>query len=45
MIWTKWFYLPFLKTVSSYENNTISLSDHEAVTSHLYIWKQERDDE
>jgi len=45
MIWTKWFYLPFLKTVSRYENNTISLSDHEAVTSHLYIWKQERDDE
>merc|ERR1712062_38499 len=45
MIWTKWFFLPFLKTVSRYENNTISLSDHEAVTSHLYIWKQERDDE
>ena len=40
MIWAKWFYLPFLKAVNSYDNNTISLSDHEPVTSHLYLWKQ-----
>jgi len=38
MIWTKWFYLPFLKAVN--QNQTFSLSDHEAVTSHLYLWKQ-----
>lgn len=42
MIWTKWFYLPVLSAVSSYDNNTISLSDHEAVTSHFYIWKQDK---
>jgi len=40
MIWTKWFYLPFLAAVSTHDNNTISLSDHEPVTSHLYLWKQ-----
>ena len=39
MIWTKWFYLPFLKAISSYNNDTISLSDHEAVTTHIYLWK------
>lgn len=42
MIWTNWFYLPFLKTINSFNNNTISLSDHEAVTSHLYLWKQQK---
>merc|ERR1711913_96253 len=42
MIWTKWFYLPFLKAISSYNNDTISLSDHEAVTTHIYLWKQDR---
>ena len=41
MIWTQWFYLPFLKAISSYNNDTISLSDHEAVTTHIYLWKQE----
>jgi len=40
MIWTKWFFLPFLNTIRSYDNSTISLSDHEAVTSHIYLWKQ-----
>jgi len=40
MIWTKWFFLPFLNTIRSVDNSTISLSDHEAVTSHLYLWKQ-----
>ena len=39
MIWAKWFYLPFLSGLSA-ENMTISLSDHEPVTSHLYLWKQ-----
>lgn len=39
MIWTNWFQLPFLKTKKS-DNSTISLSDHEAVTSHIYLWKQ-----
>jgi len=43
MIWTNWFYLPFLKAFSSYNNNTISLSDHEAVTTHIYLWKQDQD--
>lgn len=41
MIWAKWFYLPFLNGLSA-ENNTISLSDHEPVTSHLYLWKQQK---
>jgi len=41
MIWAKWFYLPFLSGLSV-ENNTISLSDHEPVTSHLYLWKQQK---
>jgi len=41
MIWAKWFYLPFLSGLSA-ENNTISLSDHEPVTSHLYLWKQQK---
>jgi len=40
MIWTKWFFLPFLNTIRSTDNSTISLSDHEAVTSHIYLWKQ-----
>merc|ERR1711874_404564 len=43
MIWTNWFYLPFLKAFSNYNNNTISLSDHEAVTTHIYLWKQDQD--
>lgn len=41
MIWAKRFYLPFLNGLSA-ENNTISLSDHEPVTSHLYLWKQQK---
>lgn len=41
MIWAKWFYLPFLSGLNE-ENNTISLSDHEPVTSHLYLWKQQK---
>ena len=40
MIWTNWFHLPFLHTKRATDNFTISLSDHEAVTSHLYLWKQ-----
>lgn len=40
MIWTKWFFLPFLNTIRSTDNSTISLSDHEAVTSHIYLWKK-----
>lgn len=42
LIWAKWFYLPLLKTINSFNNNTISLSDHEPVTSHLYLWKQQQ---
>lgn len=40
MIWTNWFHLPFLNTVRSYDQETISLSDHEAVTSHIFLWKE-----
>lgn len=40
MIWTNWFHLPFLKAKIK-DNSTVSLSDHEAVTSHIYLWKQQ----
>ena len=40
VIWTNWFYLPFLNTIRAIDQSTISLSDHEAVTSHIYIWKE-----
>jgi len=40
MIWTNWFHLPFLNTIRSEDQTTISLSDHEAVTSHIYLWKE-----
>jgi len=40
MIWTNWFHLPFLNTIRGSDQSTISLSDHEAVTSHIFIWKE-----
>ena len=40
MIWTSWFHLPFLSTVRVSDQSSISLSDHEAVTSHIFMWKE-----
>jgi len=40
MIWTNWFYLPFLNKIKESDQSTISLSDHEAVTSHIFMWKE-----
>lgn len=47
IIWTNWFKIPFLKTLkllgtNSTKGNTeteVSLSDHEAVTANLLLWK------
>jgi len=42
LIWTDLFQIPFLKTLlgtSNNENKTVSFSDHEAVTSHLRLYK------
>jgi len=46
-IWTNFFDVPFLKTLKTWTNSTskerktkmVSLSDHEAVTSSLLLWK------
>lgn len=40
-IWTNFFDIPIFKTPKS-EDEEISFSDHEAVTAHLYLWKQEK---
>lgn len=40
-IWTNFFDIPIFKTPKSYDEE-VSFSDHEAVTAHLYMWKQEK---
>jgi len=40
LIWAKWFDLPFLYATRAADQQLISLSDHEPVTSQLYLWKQ-----
>ena len=44
MIWTNLFDVPWLTCLKHLalphnKTETINLSDHEAVTSHLYLWK------
>jgi len=40
MIWTNYFDVPFLKTLKGIQEvEEVSFSDHEAVTSSLYLWK------
>ncbi len=40
VIWTNWFHLPFLNTIRNEDQSTISLSDHEALACHIYMWKE-----
>ena len=39
-IWVKSFSLPDLHIVKPATQTHISISDHEAVASHIYLWKQ-----
>lgn len=41
MVWTNWFELPFFKTLYNFKNvsHSISLSDHEAITSTIHVWR------
>ena len=37
-VWTNWFELPLLKFF--HEKEEVSFSDHEAVTSTIYVWNK-----
>ena len=39
-IWTSEFKLPFLSTVRGKDKSTISLSDHEAISAKIFLWKE-----